>query len=157
MCLYVQEGNNKKASLYAHLPFTKCHYLYNTLFNAADCMKFGCLLGGWMDGWVEAVPLQAADRQAGWAANRPQRNIQQGGDTVRDQEEEGGTDRHRNKRRWQYRTGTVVTAAVGSTERRWGPAFSSPVCSETGEGNGSTAEGYCGRWGRCQWAPRPPS
>lgn len=99
MCLYVQEGNNKKASLYAHLPFTKCHYLYNTLFNAADCVKFGCLLGGWMDGWVEAVPLQAADRQAGWATNRPQRNIQQGGDTVRDQEEEGGTDRHRNKRR----------------------------------------------------------
>lgn len=70
MCLYVQEGNNKKASLYAHLPFTKCHYLYNTLFNAADCVKFGCLLGGWMDGWVGGGGAPAGSRQAGRLGNK---------------------------------------------------------------------------------------
>lgn len=54
-------------------------------------------------GWVEAVPLQAAaaaaaDRRSGRAANRPQRKIQQGGDTVRDREE-GRTVTRRDRRR----------------------------------------------------------
>lgn len=111
MCLYVQEGNNKKASLYAHLPFTKCYYLYNTLFNAADCMKFGCLLGGWMDGWRRCPCRQQTGRQAGQQTDRRETSSKEGTPSETRRRREGPTDTETN--------GADNTAPVPSWQRLW--------------------------------------